>query len=130
MLPIEAIRWTSRAEVCDTLVQFLRDTPRSPLPPDHPQRCYFRSHRSEAASLLASLSDAALAPLFREHLLSEREEHTVRVEALRTLREWRVPLPAAELEQLLADRALRGEECCFLFDHEFLPLCGSEEGQS
>jgi hypothetical protein len=66
----------------------------------------------------------------RQLLLNRQEEHRVRVEAFLALREWRVGLPAGELEQLLADPALTQDETCFCFDHEFLPLCRSEEGQA
>src|SRR6266571_9386776 len=115
MESIASLCWTSRTQVCDRLVQFLRETsPSLPLPgaPDGHRR---RTQRYQAARLLARLGDGHQTPVMRELLFDRPEEHPIRVEALLWLSERRIPLTAPKLERLLADRALRQEEICFLF---------------
>jgi hypothetical protein len=120
MLRPEELTWTSRAEVCAQLAEFVRQTPPAPcsscgsLTPAEPDL------RLRAAALLATLADESCVPVLRHLLGDRREEQFVRLEVLWALSRLRATLPGGELERLLEDRALW--EDAEGYDHLGLPL--------
>src|SRR5258708_731402 len=130
MKSIASLCWTSRTEVCNRLVQFLRGTSPSLPVSGAPDGCRRRTQRYQVARLLARLGGVHYAWKVRELLIDNREEFPIRVEALMWLAERRLPHSSESLEQLLADPELRQEANWFNFDHQFFPLCIDEEGQA
>jgi hypothetical protein len=104
MLWFELFQWTSRAAVCAHLIEFLHNTPPSPLVEDAPPHTV--PNRVAAVELLSLLAEDACIPGLRCLLLNRREELWVRICALRGLSQFKETLSAAELEELLSDHPL------------------------
>lgn len=82
MLPIEAIRWTSRAEVCDLLVTYLHSFASSSEGAAGDARADTIDLRERAALLLIALADDPHASLLIHLLLNPDENPEVRRTAL------------------------------------------------
>src|SRR5436305_1393239 len=121
MLWVESLRWTSHAEVCDQLAQFLFQTSTIPHPP-HPRRDHSRPasvpSRSDVAHLLALIADTTSAPALRRLVDDPAEEEYVRTLALQALARLQADVPLGELLRWLDDRSLWEEvlDYCYLTD--------------
>ncbi len=99
--------WTSRAELCDQLLQFLFITPPAPLR-EYDRRTPEEWNRLRVASLLGDVADASCVPGLCRLLLNPSEEQPVRIQTLYGLvRQDELPcLPLSDLAALLHDREL------------------------
>jgi hypothetical protein len=123
MLPIEDLRWTTRADVCARLIELLiSSTPTSSSPSD--PLSHETNQRRCVASLLATIADETCATALREILLNPCEDRYVRLSAAKALARLRIALLPCELKLLLEDRHLW--DGCF---RRVLALCRTEEAQ-
>jgi hypothetical protein len=127
MLRPEELTWTTRAEVCAQLTEFLLETAPVPRAADG-QEADRDSTRANAIALLACLAEPASVPALRRLLLDRRESKWEREHIVEALSRLGPTLPVEELKELLDDRTLwdgphHGDLC------DMLVLFRSEEAQ-
>jgi hypothetical protein len=105
MLRPEELIWTTRAEVCAQLAEFLLRTPPAPrsVREQAPETEY---ERIRWVTLLAQLGDHSSVPALRHLRRDHRESRWVHAEALYGLCRLGAVLPTEELRQILEDRSV------------------------
>src|ERR1051326_6780954 len=105
MLRPEELTWTTRAEVCAQLAEFLLQTPPAPCAADAPE-AEAEDTRGNAIALLSCLAGPTSIPALRRLLLDRHEARWQREHLVRALKRLKAVLPPEELKALLDDRAL------------------------
>jgi hypothetical protein len=105
MVQLQELRWTTRAEVCATLWQWLTQlSPELCEPEGQPEEIVEGWRRARALYFL--LADETCLPTLRPLLLDRQADRDVRLRACRTLLRLKSTLPTEDLEDLLQDRLL------------------------
>jgi HEAT repeat protein len=106
MLRLEELGWTTRAEVCAQLAEFLLDTRPASGSRGRP-RSSDEPNRSRVLRLFGHLADDSSVPVLRQILWNRREKRSARFQALEALTRLRARLPLEELQKLLESPFVR-----------------------
>jgi HEAT repeat protein len=130
VIELKELRWTTRAEVCAQLWQYLLAT--WPVPGDVPDAKPETGSdgRDRVAELFATIADGTWIPSFKRLLLNRHETYRVRKDAREALRRLRATLSADEIADLLTDPPTSEPPDAFEFVEGLLHLLSDDEAQS
>jgi HEAT repeat protein len=129
MIALKELRWTTRAEVCEQLWQWLLAT--SPTADDVPgqQPESKPDRRDRVAELFATIALESWLPALRQLLRNRHETKWARREACRALVRLRALLPTDEITSLMTELRSGEQERDFHFFAELLPLFDRDESR-